>query len=261
MRGHFQQRGNDSWRIKVFVGRDAAACAGTSSGPCGTRDGRPNGRSPRVVVEVDEGRHAPAAPMSFGELLDRWLDVKRRTVEASTLESYEWIARTYVRPRLAARKVASLRPIDLDELYERAVGPRAVASDGADLPHRDAPVAGAGAAMGPDRAQPCGRRDATAAPAGDHAADGRAGAGAHRRYPRRRSRSPRCRPRGSLGSSRLDPSRCIRTSRTWCNVRAIVLTARAAERARSLSRHATVTVQLTTVACRHAVRGQRHRAE
>jgi integrase len=43
--------------------------------------------------------------------------VKRRTVEASTLSSYEWIARTYVRPALGARTVASLRPMDLDALY------------------------------------------------------------------------------------------------------------------------------------------------
>ena len=39
----------------------------------------------RVVVEVGEGRHAAAAPMIFTDLLDRWLDVKRRTVEANTM--------------------------------------------------------------------------------------------------------------------------------------------------------------------------------
>jgi integrase len=71
----------------------------------------------RLLVEVDEGRHAAAAPITFGELLDRWLDVRRRLVEPKTIESYEWVARKYVRPALAERKVASLRPIDLDGLY------------------------------------------------------------------------------------------------------------------------------------------------
>lgn len=69
------------------------------------------------MVEVDEGRHAAAAPITFGELLDRWLDVKRRLVEPKTIESYEWVARKYIRPALADRKVASLRPINLDGLY------------------------------------------------------------------------------------------------------------------------------------------------
>lgn len=31
--------------------------------------------------------------MTSGDELDRWLDVKRRTVEAKTIESYEWAAR------------------------------------------------------------------------------------------------------------------------------------------------------------------------
>ncbi|MDP9426064.1 MAG: hypothetical protein M3P37_08505 [Actinomycetota bacterium] len=43
----------------------------------------------RLVVEVDEARHVVAAPMTFGELLDRWIAVKGQSVEASTLKSYE----------------------------------------------------------------------------------------------------------------------------------------------------------------------------
>src|SRR5205807_4196979 len=58
-----------------------------------------------------------AAAMTLGELLDRWLAVKKLAVEASTLKSYEWVSRKYVRPALGARKLASLRPIELDELY------------------------------------------------------------------------------------------------------------------------------------------------
>jgi integrase len=71
----------------------------------------------RLVVEVDEGRHAAAAPMTYGDLLDRWLTVKEQSVEPKTLESYEWIARKYLRPALGDRKLASLRAIDLDSLY------------------------------------------------------------------------------------------------------------------------------------------------
>jgi len=71
----------------------------------------------RLVVEVDEGRHAAAAPMTYSELLDRWLTVKAQSVEPKTLESYEWVARKYMRPALADRKLASLRAFDLDGLY------------------------------------------------------------------------------------------------------------------------------------------------
>lgn len=122
MRGHIQQRGKTSWRIKVFVGRDADGVRRYVERTVrGTRREAERELS-HLLVEVDEGRHAAAAPITFGELLDRWLDVKRRLVEPKTIESYEWVARKYVRPALGERKVASLRPIDLDELYSELHG-------------------------------------------------------------------------------------------------------------------------------------------
>ena len=122
MRGHIQQRGKSSWRVKVLVGRDAEGVRRYVERTVrGTRR-EAEQELARVVVEAGEGRHVAAAPLSFGELLDRWLDVKRRTVEVSTLSSYEWIARTYVRPALGARTVASLRPLDLDALYAELHG-------------------------------------------------------------------------------------------------------------------------------------------
>jgi integrase len=117
MRGHIQQRGESSWRVKVFVGRDAMGVRRyVEQTVRGTRREAERELS-RLLVEVDEGRHAAAAPITVGELLDRWLDVKRRLVEPKTIESYEWVARKYVRPALGDRKVGSLRSIDLDGLY------------------------------------------------------------------------------------------------------------------------------------------------
>lgn len=117
MRGHIQQRGKTSWRVKAYVGRDADGVRRYVERTVrGTRREAERELS-RLLVEVDEGRHAAAGPITFGELLDRWLDVKRRLVEPKTIESYEWVNRNYVRPSLGERKVASLRPVDLDGLY------------------------------------------------------------------------------------------------------------------------------------------------
>jgi len=117
MRGHIQQRGTNSWRIKGYVGRDAT---GTKRyvyrTVLGTRRDAERELS-RLLVEVDEGRFVASPAMTLSELLDRWLQVKRLAVAPKTIDSYEWIARTYVRPALGDRKVGSLRPIDLDLLY------------------------------------------------------------------------------------------------------------------------------------------------
>ena len=117
MRGHIQQRGPRSWRIKTFVGRDSTGTKRyVQRTVTGTRRDADRELS-RLLVEVDQGRFVASAAMTLDELLDRWLVVKRQSVEASTLKSYEWIARTYIRPALGDRKVGALRPIDLDMLY------------------------------------------------------------------------------------------------------------------------------------------------
>jgi integrase len=117
MRGHIQQRGPRSWRIKAFVGRDSTGTKRyVQRTVTGTRRDADRELS-RLLVEVDQGRFVASAAMTLDELLDRWLVVKRQSVEASTLKSYEWIARTYIRPALGDRKVGALRPIDLDMLY------------------------------------------------------------------------------------------------------------------------------------------------
>ena len=93
MRGHLQHRGGDAWRIKVYLGRSADGRKRYLERTVhGTRRDAERALS-RLVVEVDEGRHAAAAPMLFDELLDRWLEVKRASVAPRTIESYEWVAR------------------------------------------------------------------------------------------------------------------------------------------------------------------------
>ena len=117
MRGHLQHRSGDSWRIKVYLGRSADGRKRYLERTVHRTRRDAERELSRLVVEVDEGRHATAVPMTFGELLDRWLEVKRASVAPRTIESYEWIAAKYVRPRLGDRKLAGLRTMDLDELY------------------------------------------------------------------------------------------------------------------------------------------------
>jgi integrase len=117
MRGHIQNRGPKGWRIKAYVGRDSTGKKRyVQRTVTGTRRDADRELS-RLLVEADEGRFVATAAMTLDVVLDRWLDVKRQSVERSTLKSYEWIARTHIRPALGDRKVGALRPIDLDMLY------------------------------------------------------------------------------------------------------------------------------------------------
>ncbi|HMJ76156.1 MAG TPA: tyrosine-type recombinase/integrase, partial [Iamia sp.] len=116
MRGHIQQRGGASWRIKVYRGRDESGRKRYAERT--VRGSRRDAESElRILIdEVDGGRFV-GSTISLDELLDRWLAVKRSAVAPTTLSGYEWISRRYIRPALGRRKVASLRPMDLDVLY------------------------------------------------------------------------------------------------------------------------------------------------
>jgi len=85
MRGHLQQRGPQTWRLAVYVGRDerTAKKRYVQRTVHGTQREAERALA-RLVTEVDEGRHAPSASGTVGALLDRWLETKALSVEAST---------------------------------------------------------------------------------------------------------------------------------------------------------------------------------
>ncbi len=150
MRGHLQQRSPDTWRLKVYVGRSADGKRRYLERTVHGSRREAERELARLIVEVDEGRHVASAPMTMGELLDRWLDLKAMTVEANTANGYRWIVERYVRPTFGDRKVASIRTLELDHWCQHlrtggGIGrPAAVGPDRAAVPHRHAPVARAG---------------------------------------------------------------------------------------------------------------------
>ncbi len=73
----------------------------------------------RLVTEVDEGRHSASAAGTFGNLLDRWLETKEQSVEASTISSYRWVTEKYIRPGLGGARLATLKASDIDSFYVR----------------------------------------------------------------------------------------------------------------------------------------------
>jgi integrase len=119
MRGHLQQRSRDTWRLKVYVGRSADGRKRYVERTVHGSRKEAERELARLVVEVDEGRHVASAPMTMGELLDWWLDLKAMTVEATTANGYRWIVERYVRPAFGDRKVASIRTLELDHWYQQ----------------------------------------------------------------------------------------------------------------------------------------------
>jgi len=119
MRGHLQQRGKNRFRAKVFLGRSPDGKRRYLERAVDGTRAEAERELNRMLVEVDEGRHVASTPMTMGDLLDRWLDLKATTVEAGTVGGYRWIVDRYVHPAFGDRKVASIRTLELDRWYQQ----------------------------------------------------------------------------------------------------------------------------------------------
>jgi integrase len=119
MRGHLQPRGKNRFRAKVYLGRSPDGkrryLERTVTGTRAEAERELN----RMLVEVDEGRHVASAPMTLGDVVDRWLQIKASTVEANTERGYRWVAEHFVKPAFGDRKVASIRTLELDHWYQQ----------------------------------------------------------------------------------------------------------------------------------------------
>ena len=98
MQGSIQQRGSGSWRVRVYVGRDELGTKRYIQRAVRGTKREAQRVMARLVAEVDDGRHVPAAKRRFGEVLDLWLEVKASTIDESTIGHYRYYARRYIKP-------------------------------------------------------------------------------------------------------------------------------------------------------------------
>src|SRR5580693_8955853 len=120
MAGHLQARGENTWRLSVFVGRDSRTGRKryAQSTVHGTKKEAEKALA-RLVTEVDDGRHSASAAGTFGNLLDRWLETKAQSVAPATISNYRWVTEKYIRPDLGRARLATLKAADIDSFYVR----------------------------------------------------------------------------------------------------------------------------------------------
>jgi integrase len=113
-RGHIQQRGNGTWRVHVYAGRDPVT--GTPQYLTGTAKTLREAERLRTKLlhQVDEQR-APNTSATVGFLLDRFLEVA--DLEMTTRLTYEGYARRTIRPALGSMPARKVTAEVLDRFY------------------------------------------------------------------------------------------------------------------------------------------------
>ena len=126
--GSVRERSKGRWQVRAYAGRDPVTGKERYIERTVSAGSRREARklATLLVAEIATGKHVGTSEMTFGEMLDRWFDLKRTNLSPTTIRAYETNVRNHVRPALGSVKLAKLRTIDIDNLYAemaKRVGP------------------------------------------------------------------------------------------------------------------------------------------
>lgn len=130
MAGQVIKRGKRKWLVRIFTGRDGNGKRRYFNKPIhGTKKDAENYLS-RTLTEMSQGTFVPPSMSTVGEYLDEWLKKSaKQELSERTYTHQSYCLDRYVRPTLGPRKLSSIQPLDIQELYTRLgedVGPRTI---------------------------------------------------------------------------------------------------------------------------------------
>jgi integrase len=120
MPGSMRQRGENSWNLRVYAGRDAVTGRKISI----ERTVRGNKREASkvlaaMVAEVDRRPVVSAGKGTVAELCREWLDFATSSFSPKTVETTRMYIEDPITPLLGSLQVAKLSPSDLDRFYRQ----------------------------------------------------------------------------------------------------------------------------------------------
>jgi len=131
MAGQIIKRGEDTWLVRVFQGRDANGKRRYFSHTVHGKKKDADKYLRDKLRDKDLGISLEPATESLDKFLDTWLaSTVRQRVRQRTFEDYTDLLKRYVRKPLGAIKLADLRALDIQRLYktmqDRELSPRVV---------------------------------------------------------------------------------------------------------------------------------------
>jgi integrase len=118
MAGQIIKRGDHTWLIRIFLGRDAN---GKQKFHHKTIHGTKRDAERYLTAtrrEMDLGVFVEPATMSLNEYFDRWLrDAARPRVSQRTADGYAGLLERYIRQPLGHKQLDKVQPLDIQKVY------------------------------------------------------------------------------------------------------------------------------------------------
>jgi len=125
MAGQIIKRGDKTWVVRIFTGRDAKGkrCYLNKTIKGNKKDAEKYLNTTQTAIST--GTFVEPSSLTVNAYLDQWLEAAARPrLTERTYLSYEWLLKHYVRPPLGSIKLADVRPLHVQALYGRMSAPK-----------------------------------------------------------------------------------------------------------------------------------------
>ncbi len=118
MTGQIIKRGENTWYIRIFLGRDANGKRKYFNKTIhGTKKDAQKYLTAKTR-EKDLGVFVEPASMPLNEFLDRWLEeIARNKLRARTFDNYESLLNCHVREKIGAKRLSDIQAYEVQKLY------------------------------------------------------------------------------------------------------------------------------------------------
>lgn len=115
--GQIIQRGERTWLVRVFLGREAGKRKYANRTVHGIKKDAERVLN-ELLLQQSQGIAVEPSKQTLSAYLDRWLeDACKSRVRTRTFEDYKALLVRHVRPRIGLRAIAKLSPLDIQGVY------------------------------------------------------------------------------------------------------------------------------------------------
>ena len=116
MKGHLRKRGETSWQLLVFLGRDDSGKQRYASKTVHGTKRQAQLALSEFITETDRNVPAATGPATVAEVVSSWLEARTPQFAPSTVSRYQVAIRQLV-PVIGAIPIRRLRASDIEDLY------------------------------------------------------------------------------------------------------------------------------------------------
>lgn len=123
--GQIIPRGEDTWLVRIFMGRDASGKRRYLNKTIKGKKKDAKDYLSKTLTAISTDTFVEPSPLTVNEYLDRWLEsAARPRLRERTLGDYKEKLDRYVRPLIGGKKLREVRPLDVQAICTHMISPK-----------------------------------------------------------------------------------------------------------------------------------------